>query len=193
MVKPAPTPRVRRDRRDDRYDAGRPAPGKGSESGYVVSLQPETDSCTVDILDEEITGVVPLGDMPTVGAIVEVEARGDLLVIPVWYEGPPPPPPWQTLPDILRTMVPTGYTTPLGTNGWSPFGSEMSLHSQRLHIYQVNGPVFNPTEVFKIGAAWQCGYDHIYKADEGSPYWNVPTTRSDWSGSAMCEPLHGAV
>jgi len=44
---------------------------------------------TVTSLGEELTGVIPLGDMPPVGAIVEVEARGDLLVIPLWFPGPP--------------------------------------------------------------------------------------------------------
>lgn len=87
----APIPRVARDRRDDRYDAGLPAPPKRAESGYVVSIQDDTDTVTVDILDEQLTGVVPLGDMPPVGAVVEVESRGDLLVIPMWYEGPPVP------------------------------------------------------------------------------------------------------
>jgi len=46
---------------------------------------------TVTSLGEQLTGVIPLGTMPSLGAVVEVEARGDLLVIPLWFEGPPPP------------------------------------------------------------------------------------------------------
>jgi hypothetical protein len=87
-----PAPRVPRSRRDDRYDTGHPAPPKRATAGYVVSIQDSYDTVTVDVLDEELTGVIPLGEMPPVGAIVEVEARGDLLVIPTWFPGPPPPP-----------------------------------------------------------------------------------------------------
>ena len=78
-----------RSRRDDRYQAGHPAPPKRADAGYVVSVQDDTDTVTVDILDEQLTGVIPLGEMPPVGAIVEVESRGDLLVIPLWFEGTP--------------------------------------------------------------------------------------------------------
>src|SRR3954468_7998181 len=84
-----PAPRVLRSKRDDRYQAGHPAPPKRAESGYVVSVQDDLDTVTVDILGEELTGVVPLGEMPPRGAICEVESRGDLLCIPLWYEGPP--------------------------------------------------------------------------------------------------------
>jgi hypothetical protein len=85
----APIPRVPRSRRDARYDPGSPMPPKRAAAGYVVSVQDDYDTVTVDVLDEQLTGVIPLGDMPPVGAIVEVESRGDLLVIPVWYPGPP--------------------------------------------------------------------------------------------------------
>jgi len=55
----------------------------------VTSVQ--SDTVTVTSLGEQLTGVIPLGPMPSLGAVVEVEARGDLLVIPLWFEGPTPP------------------------------------------------------------------------------------------------------
>jgi hypothetical protein len=82
----SPVPRVPRSRRDDRYEAGRPTPYKRPSAGWVKSVQADDGTCTVVILDESITGVIPLDDMPTPGAIVEIEARGDLLVILNWYE-----------------------------------------------------------------------------------------------------------
>jgi hypothetical protein len=85
----APAPRVPRSRRDDRYQAGRPTPYKRPSSGWVKSVQ--DDTCTVVILGEQITGVIPLHDMPTPGAVVEVETRGDLLCIINWFEHPLPP------------------------------------------------------------------------------------------------------
>lgn len=85
----APVPRVARSRRDDRYRAGRPTEPKRAAAGWVTSVQAD-DTCTVLSLGEELTGVIYLDDPPPVGAVVEVEARGDLLVIPRWYPGPVP-------------------------------------------------------------------------------------------------------
>ena len=79
--------RVIRDRRDDAYLAGHPAPGKRASAGSVTALQ--DDTVTVEANGELLTGVVFLGEQPPVGSVVEVEARGDLLTIPRWYEGPP--------------------------------------------------------------------------------------------------------
>lgn len=85
----APIPRVPRDRRDDRYQAGRGTAYKHASSGWVKSVQ-DDGTVTVVILDEVITGVIYLDEEPPVGAICEVESRGDLLVIPVWFVGPNP-------------------------------------------------------------------------------------------------------
>lgn len=89
VTRAARPPRVPRSRRDDRYDAGQPAPPKRASAGWVESVQ--DDTVTVVVSGESLPGVIPLDDMPPVGSIVEVEARGDLLVIPLWY--PPPPEP----------------------------------------------------------------------------------------------------
>ena len=151
---------------------------------------PTSDTVNVEMLGEVLTGVVYLDERPVLGDIVEVESRGDLLVIENRFTGPPSYP-WQKLPDVQRTMVPAGYTTPQGTNGWAPSGTEFGLHSQRLSIYTLNGPVFNPISTYDDPAAWDCLYPHVWKAESGSPYFNNPTTSSSWSGSAMCEPLHG--
>lgn len=182
-----PTARVSRDARDDRYNAGHPTPGKRATSGVVLSIQ--GDTVTMDLGEcDPVTGVIPLGAMPAVGDLVEVEARGDLLVIPAAAEVVEDP--WLNLPDVIRVMVPNGCTTDTGTNGWNPLTSEYALWNMRLSIYNINGPVFNPVQVYLIGAAWNCAWAHASNGDEGSPYWNNPPTRTDWSGSAICEPLH---
>ena len=61
----APVPRVIRSRRDDRYDAGRSAPPKRAESGYVVSVQDDTDTVTVTLKDA--------GDNPVSGKTVTLD------------------------------------------------------------------------------------------------------------------------
>jgi hypothetical protein len=84
-------PRVARDRRDDRYVAGRWTPYARPAAGWVESVQ--DDTCTVDILGESITGVIYLDDEPSRGDLVEIETRGDLVVVLNWHEHPPPPEP----------------------------------------------------------------------------------------------------
>lgn len=82
MTDPLPvtsTYRVPRSRLDDTYDKATPLPVIRIGSGEVVSVESET--CTVLIGDETLSGVVFLGDPPLVGDWVEVEARGDLLCI----------------------------------------------------------------------------------------------------------------
>jgi hypothetical protein len=122
-----PAPRVPRSRRDDRYDTGHPAPPKRATAGYVVSIQDSYDTVTVDVLDEELTGVIPLGEMPPVGAIVEVEARGDLLVIPTWFPGPPPPPEECTARILFYDYVPAGDPpSTASVTGEDPWGDDAS-------------------------------------------------------------------
>lgn len=106
-----PAPRVPRSRRDDRYETGHQAGEKRATAGYVVSIQDSYDTVTVDVLDEKLTGVIPLGEMPPVGAICEVEARGDLLVIPIWYPGPEQPE-WVQDPDFTAATLPPRATFP---------------------------------------------------------------------------------
>lgn len=91
----SPVPRVPRSRRDDRYDAGRPAPYKHQSAGWVKSIQ-DDGTCTVVVLNEDLTGLIPLDSTPTPGAIVEIESRGDLMCIRRWYEHPLPPPDEET-------------------------------------------------------------------------------------------------
>jgi hypothetical protein len=113
VAKTAPVPRVARDRRDDRYDAGRAMPGKRAGAGWVTAVA--DDTVTVTILDEEVTGVVFLRDQPPVGSVVEVETRGDLLVIPRWYEHPPPSPSHETMTvDLPAHNITTVYDGPAG-------------------------------------------------------------------------------
>lgn len=86
-----PVRRAVRSRRDDRYRAGVPTGPKRAAAGWVRSVQ-EDNTVTVEILGELLPGVIPLEDVPPVGAVVEVETRREGLVIPVWFDGPTPPP-----------------------------------------------------------------------------------------------------
>ena len=88
----------------------------------MTSLQ--DDTVTVKMFDEDVSGVIYLGERPLVGAVVEVETRGDLLVIPFWYEGPLPEPetgcepgPWVTVDLADVTIADLGYTTATYTGG----------------------------------------------------------------------------
>lgn len=74
-----PLPRVPRSRRDDFYEKAHPMCPKLPGVGVVLSI--EDDTATVLINEEEISGAIPLGNMPAVDEIVEVESRCDLLVI----------------------------------------------------------------------------------------------------------------
>lgn len=73
--------RVPRSRLDDNYAMGVPLPEVRVGTAIVVSI--DGDTCTVLLFDEEVSGVVWLGvNPPVVGSSVELESRGDLLVIP---------------------------------------------------------------------------------------------------------------
>lgn len=100
-----PVPRVPRSRRDDRYPKGHPLCPKRGGIGIVMSR--EGDTCTVLIIDELITGCLPLTSMPPVGAIVEVEARCELMVILDWSDGVPQP------------VLGEWYFTPAESPGWA--------------------------------------------------------------------------
>lgn len=74
----ASTYRVPRSRLDDFYDLNTPLPSIKIGAGEVISVEAET--CTVMMGDEQVGGVVFLGDTPQIGDWVEVESRDDLLV-----------------------------------------------------------------------------------------------------------------
>lgn len=82
--------RVPRSRLDDLFIAGDTTSPARYGIGVVVSVEAET--CTCQIGDEEISGIVFLGDPPTIGDVVEIEMRGDLMVVP------------ETLPDLSSTQ-----------------------------------------------------------------------------------------
>jgi len=74
--------RVPRSEVDNLFIRGEALPETRAGVGVVVSID-SANTCTVLINDEEIVGVVWLGLVaPQVGDTVEVEMRGDLLVIP---------------------------------------------------------------------------------------------------------------
>jgi hypothetical protein len=155
----APIARVPRSRRDDHYQAGRPTPIKRPSTGWVKSLQ--DDTVTVVILDEALTGVVFLHDKPTVGAICEVEARGDLLCILQWFEGAPPP------PDVIHEDV---YLT-RGRVIANPPGTADDL--DYFHNLPADGPVVFKTTTDGYGT-------YLYPVEyDGLPAWEfgfVPPT-----------------
>lgn len=100
-----PLPRVPRSRRDDLFEKGHPLCAKRGGIGIVMSR--EGDTATVLISEEMISGCIPLTEMPPVGAVVEVEARCDLMVILDWSDGVPQP--------ILGEW----YFTPAESPGWA--------------------------------------------------------------------------
>lgn len=73
-----PSYRVPRSDVDALYITGRPAEPKRAGVGIVVSIDGATITVLID--EEEISGVVFLGDEPEVGDAVEIEVRGELLV-----------------------------------------------------------------------------------------------------------------
>ncbi len=76
-----PTRRVPRGSWDDRFVKGNPLPESRVGSGVVVSI--DGDTCTVQIGDDRIDGVIWLGEYPPyLHDPVEVEARGEILVVP---------------------------------------------------------------------------------------------------------------
>jgi hypothetical protein len=80
-----PVPRVPRSRRDDKFHKSHALAPKLGGIGIVMTREGET--CTVLISEEMISGCIPLTSMPPIGAIVEVESRGDLMVILDWSDG----------------------------------------------------------------------------------------------------------
>lgn len=129
----APIRRVIRSRRDDRYQAGVPTGPKRAASGWVVGV--DEDTVTVRILGEDITGVIPIGEMPPCGAICEVESRRDVLVIPRWYPGPEPL-------AYVAYPTPLGYQGPYTYLGWDG-GSQVVGESQtnNARYFGIDAPV----------------------------------------------------
>jgi hypothetical protein len=145
----AQPPRVPRSRRDDRYDPGHPTPFKRPSAGWVQSVQADNDTCTVIILDEVITGVVPLHGMPTPGAIVEVEARGDLLCILQWYEHPLPPE--ETGGSVIIPMTAVDYYFRIGN------GTDTNTTDHFVSSAQFGGPggiTYNQTPQINANSSW---------------------------------------
>lgn len=76
----AATYRVPRSGLDDNYIRGESLPSSAIGTAIVVSVDGAT--VTVRVGDEVISGIVYLCDPPAVGDVVDLEARGDLIVIP---------------------------------------------------------------------------------------------------------------
>lgn len=72
--------RVPRSHVDDFFERGETLAPSRTSAAIVVSV--DGASCTVQIGDDIISGVLYLGDPPRVGDVVDLEARGDLMVIP---------------------------------------------------------------------------------------------------------------
>lgn len=89
-------------------------PPKLAGIGVVVST--EYDTVTVLIDDEELAGVIPIYQMPSVGDIVEVESRRDLFVIPMYVDA-------AVLPGLGDW-----YFTPDESPGWDEFDDETGEH-----------------------------------------------------------------
>lgn len=186
-----PVARVPRSRRDDRYHKGHPTPAKRASAGWVLSVEESTDSCTVLICEEEIPGVVYLYDVPPVGAIVEVESRGDLLVIVTQFEGPLP---WLTLGPpavqvVSRYDMDVPYQNFPGTFD-SAYGSIVQSGSRQV-AYGMNTAFGCPVTVKEIPACWACVWAHVNACEGavGGSMWNDPTSDITWNGSGVCDPI----
>lgn len=99
--------RTPRSRRDDAYPRAYPMPFKQPGIGIVTAIDTDDATVTVEVLDELLPGVIPLGDMPPVDSIVEIEVRGDLMVALDWTK---------------PTPVPVDLLTFRGETHWDVFG-----------------------------------------------------------------------
>lgn len=164
----APIPRVHRSTRDDRFVAGNGPGSKRAYAGWVVDRDTtaEDPTVTVRVLGEDIPGVLPLGPMPPLGAIVEVESRRDLLVIPYWYEGPPLPP---------TTIITDVYLTRARIVA-NPTGTAYDL--DYFHDLPADGPiVFHPYPTKGPTYLYPVQYDG---QDALPPYTFTPATPSGY-------------
>lgn len=171
-----PVPRVPRSRRDDRYEAGRPAPYKRPSSGWVKSVQEDDGTCTVVILDERISGVIPLNDMPTPGDIVEVEARGDLMVILSSYDHPLPEGPFQWL-STSHTTADCPVLEAYDGADWT--GDGYGIYSTFFEHWTTQG-------IRRVGDKMLIAYKTVTKGDsfQSRPeLWFTGETIGDWYGT----------
>lgn len=75
--------RVPRSQLDDFYEMGEPLPASRVGAGIVTSI--DGDTLTLRVGDDLIDGVVFQGEPPEIGEGVEMESRGDLVVVPATH------------------------------------------------------------------------------------------------------------
>lgn len=114
-----------------------PLPPKRGGVGIVTSR--EGDTCSVLITGEIITGCIPLTSMPPVGAIVEVESRGDIMVVLDWTAGEPAQP-----------KLGGWYFDPIESPGWNEGDDDSPVGvGERVTNPAPEGPgiLWNTTEI----------------------------------------------
>lgn len=140
----APVPRVPRSRLDDHLVKGHPLCPKRGGVGIVMSR--EGDTATVLINEELISGCIPLAGMPQVNAIVEVEARCDLMVILDSTEGEPAQP-----------HLGEWYFDAVESPGWSEDDSDSPVG--------MGERVSNPDPVESAGVLWNTMELRVHPGD----------------------------
>jgi len=151
--------RVPRSEVDNLFVRGEPMPETRASVGVVVSVD-SADTCTVMVDDELVVGVPWLGSVaPTVDDIIEVEQRGDLMVVPaandintfvegmsdtaehiVSDEDPGVPAPIQiNVGGSMRSVDAWAFTAAEATK-WA---RELNESGQGMRCYQVTAPAGN--------------------------------------------------
>jgi hypothetical protein len=191
--------RVPRSYADGLYVRGEQGPASRVGVGTVVSVD-GYNLCTVLINDEEVTGVMWLGTVaPAVDDVVEVEMRGDLLVIPALNDldtflegmedqaehivsdtdpGAPPPADLQ-IGGSMRGLDAWQFLDPETANWVRELGSS----GQGMRCYQTGPPTF----VARNMATIPSGEAGIGPSDTGAAWTSADTASGAYSGAAIVE------
>jgi len=191
--------RVPRSDVDAFYVPGEQAPPSRAGVGTVVSVD-SSNLCTVLVNDEDVAGVMWLGLVPPrVGDVVELELRGDLLVVPAsndldtYLEGMD-----QTVEHIVSTGnpgTPPAEDLPVGgsmrsTDAWSFWGAdtanwarELSASGQGMRLYQPAPPTLLARNI----ATNPSGEAGLGPNDAGYSWTAAETQSGTYSGTALVE------
>jgi hypothetical protein len=167
-----PVPRVPRSRRDDKFHKSHALAPKLGGIGIVMTREGET--CTVLISEEMISGCIPLTSMPPIGAIVEVESRGDLMVILDWSDG------------TAQPQLGEWYLTAAESPGWTEGSSDSTVGmGERVSAAAPEGP----------GTLWNIKDFPVHAGDTLSFTMLVSSLSPDTAATVqlvMCWDVHGS-
>lgn len=191
--------RVPRMEVDALYVPGEQAPASRAGVGTVVSVD-SSNTCTVLINDENVTGVMWLGVVPPrVGDVVELELRGDLLVVPAsndidtFMEGMD-----ETVEHIVSAGTPgTPPAQDLQVGGsmrsvdaWSFWGTDTANWSRELSETGQGMRLYQPAPATLLArnlATIPSGEAGIGPNDAGYSWTAAETQSGTYSGTALVE------